>query len=78
MYDKKMNNLFHHFVIKIIVLHHLNQLNISWDNFIANNIFTAPQPPHAKDMPSSSHPIDHHAEDIHPPAQPTTSIPPSS
>jgi len=76
--DQKMDNLFHRFVIKIIVLHHLNQLNISWDNFVANNIFSTSQPPHAKDMPSSSHPADHHTEDIHPPSQPTTSIPPSS
>jgi len=29
-------------------------------------------------MPSSSHPTDHHVEDITPPSQPTTSIPPSS
>ena len=55
-YDHQMKSLFHHSLIKIIVLHHLNQLNIAWDNFIANEIFTVPPTPHAQDMPSSSHP----------------------
>lgn len=77
-YEKKMNSLSYHSLVKIIVLHHLNQLNISWDTFIANNIFIAPQAPHVEDMPSSSHPIDHQDEDIPPPSEPTTSIPPLS
>lgn len=76
-YEQQMNSLFHHSLIKIIVLHHLNQLNISWDTFIANNIFATPQASHAEDMPSSSHPTDHQDEDIPPPSQPTKSIPPS-
>ena len=75
-YDQKMNSLFHHSPIKIIVPHHLNQLNNSWDTFIANHIFIAPKPPHAQDMPSSSHPTNHHVEAIPPPSQPTTYIPP--
>jgi len=29
----------------MIVLHHLNLLNISWDTFIANDIFNGPQTP---------------------------------
>lgn len=59
-----MKNLFHHSLIKIIFLHHLNQLKIAWDTLIANHIFTTLKPRHAEDIP--------------PPSQPTTSIPPSS
>ena len=58
-----MQIIFHHSLIKIIVLHHLKQLNIPWSSFIANDIFTAPPIQHAQDVPSSSHP--------------STSIPPS-
>jgi len=29
----------------MIVLHHFNLLNISWDTFIANDIFNGPQIP---------------------------------
>jgi len=54
--DLQMNKLFHHSLIRIIVLHHLNQLNISWETFIANDAFTAP---HAEDMNYSSHSIVH-------------------
>lgn len=63
-FDKQGNNLFHHSLIKIIVLHHLDQLHISWDNFIANDIFTTPPAPLAEGMPSSSHLTDHHVEAI--------------
>jgi len=42
----------------MIVLHHLNLLNISWDTFIANDIFNVPQipplVPQEVEMPSSS------------------------
>ena len=55
-YDQQMNNLFYHSLMKIIVLHHLDQVGISWDTSIANDIFTAPQAPHAENVPSSSHP----------------------
>ena len=35
-YHQQMNNLYHHSLIKLIVLHHLNLINISWDTFISN------------------------------------------
>lgn len=37
-----MNNLYHH-SIKLIVLHHIDLLNISWDTFISNEILKNPQ-----------------------------------
>jgi len=44
--------------MKMIVLHHLNLLNISWETFIANDIFRGPQtpPPLSQELegPSSS------------------------
>ena len=39
-YEHKMKSLFHHSLIKIIVLYHLKELNIAWSTFIANLIFT--------------------------------------
>ena len=58
-----MKMIFHHSLIKIIVLHHLDQLNISWSTFIENDIFTTPPIQHAHAVP--------------PPYHPSTSIPPS-
>ena len=55
-YDHQMRSLFHHSLIKIIFLHHLDKLNISWDTFIANDIFTAPPIQHAQAMPPPYHP----------------------
>jgi len=55
-YDHQMQNIFHHSLIKMIVLHHLDQLNIAWDTFISNDIFTIPPIQHGQEAPSSSHP----------------------
>lgn len=55
-YENKMKSIFHHSHIKIIILHHLKQLNISWSTFITNDIFTDLFIQHVKYVPSSSHP----------------------
>ena len=61
-----MRSIFHHSLIKIIVLHHLDKLNISWDTFIADDIFTTPPIQHAQARPPPSHPYTYI-----PPYQPT-------
>ena len=61
-YDHQMKIIFHHSLINIIVLHHLNQLNISWSNFTENDIFTTLLVQNAQVFP--------------PPSHPSTSIPP--
>ena len=48
-----MKGLFHHSLIKIIVLYHLKDINIAWSTFIANPIFTQAS---TQDIPSLSHP----------------------
>ena len=40
-----MSSIYHYSLIKMIVLHHLNLLNISWETFISNDIFNGPQIP---------------------------------
>ncbi len=53
-----MSSIYHYSLIKMIALHHLNLLNISWDTFIANDIFNGPQippsVPQEVERPSSS------------------------
>ena len=44
-YPQQMSSIYHYSLIKMIVLHHLNLLNTSWDTFIANDIFNGPQIP---------------------------------
>ena len=51
-----MQSLFHHSLIKMVVMHQLQQKKISWDAFIANEVFTTPPSHHDQDIPSSSHP----------------------
>jgi len=41
-YPQQMSSIYHYSLIKMIVLHHLNLLNISWDTFIVNDIFNGP------------------------------------
>ena len=55
-YDHQMQSVFHHSLIKMIITHHLDMLNIPWDTFISNDIFTVPPIQHVQDAPSSSHP----------------------
>ena len=55
-YNHQMKSLFHHSLIKMIFMHQLEQKNISWDTFIANEIFTTPPCQHEQSIPSSSHP----------------------
>ena len=62
-YEHQMRSLFHHSLIKIIVFYNLNELNIAWSTFIANDIFIETSTQHTQNVPSSSHP--------------STSIPPS-
>jgi len=38
----QMHSIFHHSLIKMIDLHHLDQLGITWETFIANEIFNEP------------------------------------
>lgn len=42
-YPQQMRSIYQYSLIKMIVLHHLNLLNISWDTFIANDIFNGTQ-----------------------------------
>lgn len=53
-YELQMNNLFHHSLIKIIVLHHLKQLNIAWETFIEAKVFTSPSNQPARPIPPSA------------------------
>ena len=55
-YTEKMHSLFHYSLIKMVVLHQMERKGIPWDVFIANEIFTSPQPHHQSSLPSSSHP----------------------
>lgn len=41
------NNIYHFSLIKIVVLHHLGLQNISWEDFISDEVFTGPQVPPA-------------------------------
>ena len=57
-YSQQVSSIYHYSLIKMIVLHHLNLLNISWDTLISNDIFNDPQitPPMPQEVerPSSS------------------------
>ena len=44
-YPQQMSSLYHYSLIKIIVLHHLSLLNISWETFISHDIFRGPKIP---------------------------------
>ena len=57
-YPQQLNNIYHYSLIKIIVLHHLNLLNIPWETFIAHEMFKGPQipsPVHQEEGGPSSH-----------------------
>ena len=54
--NQQMQSLFHHSLIKMVVMHQLQHKNIPWDAFIANDIFNTIPSHHEKDIPSSSHP----------------------
>ena len=49
--EHQMNNIFHHSLIKIIFLHHLNHLNISWGTLIENYVFIYPPSQLARSIP---------------------------
>ena len=51
---QQMHSLFHHSLIKMMVLHQLEQQGIPWDVFITHEDFTNAQPPHQPNLPSSS------------------------
>ena len=55
-YGHQMQSIFHNSLIKMIVLHYLDQLNIAWDTFISNEIFIVQPIEHGQEAPSSSHP----------------------
>ena len=48
--------LFHHSLIKVIILHQLEKKEISWDNFIAHPYFAAVPSFHTSPSPSTHHP----------------------
>ena len=52
--SQQMQSIFHHYLIKMIVLHQLEQQGIPWEVFIAHEVFTNPQPHHQPNLPSSS------------------------
>lgn len=53
-----MHSIFYHSLIKMIVLHHLDQICITWEAFITNEIFNEPpsQPAPPIHISSSTHP----------------------
>lgn len=42
-YPQQLNMIYHFSMIKIIVLHQLNLLNIPWETFIYHEVFKGPQ-----------------------------------
>lgn len=40
---QQYNNIYHFALIKIVVLHQLSLLNVSWEDFISHEVFTGPQ-----------------------------------
>lgn len=40
---QQFNNIYHFSLIKIVVLHQLSLLNVSWDTFISHEVFKSPQ-----------------------------------
>ena len=44
-YPQQLTSIFHYSLIKIIVLHQLNLLNMPWETFISNEMFKGPQIP---------------------------------
>ena len=51
---QKMQIFFHHSLVKMVVLHQLEQKGIPWEVFIAHEVFTIPHLPHQPNLPSSS------------------------
>ena len=43
--EQKYNSIYHYALIKIVVVHQLGLQGISWQDFISNDFFTAPQFP---------------------------------
>ena len=54
-HNKQMHNIFHHSLIKMVVMNQLQHKNIPWDAFIANEVFTTAPIHHEHNIPSSSH-----------------------
>ena len=71
--SQQMQSLFHHSLIKMVVMHQLEQKGIPWEVFIAHEVFTNPQPHPQQNMPSSSHP---HV--LTPPSYPDEHVSPST
>ena len=42
-YPQQLNNIYHFSLIKIVVLHQLNQLGMPWETFISHEVFKGPQ-----------------------------------
>jgi len=42
-YSQQMQSLFHHSLIKMVLLHQLEKKGIPWEVFIAHEVFTNPQ-----------------------------------
>ena len=57
--EQQYNSIYHYALIKIVVVHQLGLQGISWEDFISNDFFTAPQVPlevfHDADEPSYHH-----------------------
>ena len=51
-YNHQMQSLFHHSLIKMLVMHKLEQNIIPWETFIANEVFTTPPSHHEQNIPS--------------------------
>jgi len=42
---QQYNNIYHFSLIKIVVLHQLGLVNVSWEDIISDDLFTGPQVP---------------------------------
>ena len=55
-YAHQMQSLFHHSLVKMIVLHQLEEQGIPWEVFISHDVFANPQAFIQLNLPSTSHP----------------------
>lgn len=55
-YDHQMPSLFHHSLIKMIVLYQLEKQGIYWETFISHDVFADPRAFIQQSIPSTSQP----------------------
>ena len=55
-YDHQMPSLFHHSLIKMIILYQLEKQGVSWETFISHDVFAYPRAFIQQSLPSTSQP----------------------